>query len=53
MLGMLEIGEGVRVLERSDRELNIGDLTDFWYRIDNGNSLTGWAYGAFLRMEGK
>jgi hypothetical protein len=53
MLGMLEIGEGVRVLERSDREMNIGDLTDFWYRIDNGNGLVGWAYGAFLRMEGK
>jgi hypothetical protein len=33
--------------------MNIGDLTDFWYRIDNGNGLVGWAYGAFLRMEGK
>jgi hypothetical protein len=53
MLGMLEIGEGVRVLERSDQEMNIGDLTDFWYRIDNGNGLVGWAYGAFLRMEGE
>jgi hypothetical protein len=53
MLGMLEIGEEVRVLERSDQQLNIGDLTDFWYRIDNGNSLTGWAYGAFLRMDGE
>jgi hypothetical protein len=53
MLGMLEIGEEVRVLERSDQQLNIGDLTDFWYRIDNGNGLVGWAYGAFLRMEGK
>jgi hypothetical protein len=53
MLGMLEIGEEVRVLERSDQELNIGDLTDFWYRIDNGNGLVGWAYGAFLRMDGE
>jgi hypothetical protein len=53
MLGMLEIGEEVRVLEKSDQELNIGELTDFWYRIDNGNGLTGWAYGAFLRMDGE
>jgi hypothetical protein len=53
MLGLLEIGEEVRVLEKSDQELNIGELTDFWYRIDNGNSLTGWAYGAFLRMDGE
>jgi hypothetical protein len=53
MLGMLEIGEEVRVLEKSDQELNIGELTDFWYRIDNGNGLTGWAYGAFLRMDGR
>jgi hypothetical protein len=53
MLGLLEIGEEVRVLEKSDQELNIGELTDFWYRIDNGNGLTGWAYGAFLRMDGE
>jgi hypothetical protein len=53
MLGMLEIGEEVRVLEKSDQQLNIGELTDFWYRIDNGNGLVGWAYGGFLRMEGQ
>jgi hypothetical protein len=51
MLGMLEIGEEVRILEKSDQELNIGELTDFWYRIDNGNGLNGWAYGAFLNIK--
>jgi hypothetical protein len=51
MLGMLEIGEAVTILEKSDQELNIGELTDFWYRIDNGNGLVGWAYGAFLNIE--
>jgi hypothetical protein len=51
MLGMLEIGEAVTILEKSEQELNIGELTDFWYRIDNGNGLVGWAYGAFLNIE--
>ncbi len=53
MLGMLEIGEEVSLLEKSDQPLNIGELTDFWYRVDNGNGLIGWAYGAFLRMDGQ
>jgi len=51
ILGHLERGDRVEVLERSGLRESIGDMNDFWYRIRREDGLAGWSYGAFIDLQ--
>jgi len=51
-LGYLNIGDLVEVLEIGNVKMKINDMNDYWYRIQRlSDGLTGWSYGAFLKMQ--
>jgi len=50
ILGHVERGQQVEVLERSGLRESIGEMNDFWYRIRTEEGLEGWSYGHFLDL---
>jgi hypothetical protein len=50
VLGYLEEGDRVEVLERSGRRERIAEMTDFWYRVRREDGLTGWSFGHFIDL---
>ena len=52
VLGHVNIGEEVIVMERSPEKQIIGDMEDYWYKIVSKESyIKGWMYGAFLDLK--
>jgi len=51
VLGHLERGDRVEVLERSGLRQSIGEMNDFWYRVRREDGLEGWAYGHFIDLQ--
>jgi hypothetical protein len=52
ILGHVNTGEEVIILDRSESIQAIGDMNDYWYRIISKDSyLKGWMYGAFLELQ--
>ena len=52
ILGHVNTGEEVIVMERSPEKQAIGDMYDYWYRVVSKTSfIKGWMYGAFLDLE--
>ncbi len=51
VLGHLERGDRVEVLERSGLRESIGEMNDFWYRIRREDGLAGWSYGYFIDLQ--
>jgi hypothetical protein len=51
IVGHLDRGDRVEVLERSGLEESIGEMSDFWYRIRTEGGLTGWSYGHFIDLQ--
>jgi hypothetical protein len=51
ILGHLQRGERVQVLERSGLRESIGEMNDFWYRIRREDGLSGWSYGHFIDLQ--
>jgi len=51
-LGYLNKDDIVEILEMSNDKMKIGDMNDFWYRVKRlSDGLTGWTYGAFLKIQ--
>lgn len=50
-LGFLDKDEEVEVLDRSGIPVQIGEMKDYWYKVENQKGKTGWAYGAFFEFE--
>ncbi|MBN1524351.1 MAG: SH3 domain-containing protein [Spirochaetales bacterium] len=48
-LTILAKGELLKIIERSLEKENIGDNTDYWYKIEDGRS-RGWVYGSHLEI---
>jgi hypothetical protein len=52
ILGHVNTGEEVIVMERSPGKEVIGDMNDYWFRVLSKSSyIKGWIYGAFLELE--
>jgi hypothetical protein len=51
IVGHLERGEWVEVLERSGLRESIGEMNDFWYRVRTEDGLAGWSYGHFIDLQ--
>jgi hypothetical protein len=51
ILGHLDRGDRVEVLERSGLRESIGEMRDFWYRIRTEDGLSGWSYGHFIDLQ--
>jgi len=53
-LGTLSYGTKIQVLEKSSTPVKIGDITDYWYKIEANVTLGGkvykhsWVFGGFL-----
>ncbi len=52
--GFLEKGDALEVVDRSGIRVKVGEMEDWWYRIQRkSDGLEGWAYGAFLQLAKK
>lgn len=51
ILGMLNLGAEVRIIDRSREKQKIGSQEAFWYKVENEKKITGWVYGAFITVE--
>jgi hypothetical protein len=51
VLGHLDRGQRVAVLERSGLPVPIDDMNDYWYKVRTDEGLTGWSYGYFITLE--
>ena len=49
VVGKLDERDTVMVLDRSDAKTKIGDMEDYWYKIQRAD-LIGWTYGYFLSL---
>lgn len=47
--GVLTYGTKVTILEKSEKTDVIGNITDFWYKV-NADGITGWCFGGFLAV---
>ncbi|XDD47834.1 SH3 domain-containing protein [Leptospira sp. WS39.C2] len=48
-LGKVRLGDVVRVLERSETEMEIDGIKSFWYRVESP-FVTGWVFGGYLSI---
>lgn len=48
-VGKLKLGEEVKVLERSEKDMEIDGLSAYWYRVQS-KEITGWVFGGYLSM---
>jgi hypothetical protein len=51
ILGHLERGDRVEVIERSGARERIAEMNDFWYRVRREDGLVGWSYGQFIDLQ--
>ena len=49
-VGLLRKAEIVQVLDRSSVKYAVGSMTDYWYKIQSNNGLSGWVYGSNLKI---
>jgi hypothetical protein len=51
-LGYLDKGDRLEILERSAGQAKVEAMSDYWYRVRRvTDGLSGWSYGAFLKVE--
>jgi hypothetical protein len=50
IVGHLDRGDRVEVLERSGQRVSIGSMNDFWYLVQREDGLSGWSYGYFIDL---
>lgn len=46
-LGLLQNGDSVRVLERTEKKLSVNGQEDYWYKVEQ-NGKIGWIFGKYL-----
>ncbi|TGK84929.1 SH3 domain-containing protein [Leptospira bourretii] len=46
-VGKLKLGDEVKVLERSENDMDIDGLTAYWYKVQS-KDITGWVFGGYL-----
>jgi uncharacterized protein YgiM (DUF1202 family) len=51
--GHLNRGDKVKVIDRNDEKQKIGNMEDYWYLVKTENGQEGWAYGAYIDIEGE
>jgi hypothetical protein len=50
IVGQLQTGDTVVVLERSETKIRIDDMKGYWYYVVK-DALEGWAYGYFVSRD--
>lgn len=48
-VGKLKLGDIVKVLERSEKEMEIDGKSNYWYHIES-SSVNGWVFGGYLSI---
>ncbi|PJZ45902.1 SH3 domain-containing protein [Leptospira brenneri] len=48
-VGKFNLGDEVKVLERSEKDVEIDGISAFWYRIQS-KEITGWVFGGYLSV---
>lgn len=49
--GFLNKGEKVTVIDKSKEKQKIGDMENFWYKVDAQGYPDGWVYGEYITFE--
>ncbi|EOQ90664.1 SH3 domain protein [Leptospira yanagawae serovar Saopaulo str. Sao Paulo = ATCC 700523] len=48
-VGKVKLGDVVKVLERSEKEMEIDGISNYWFRIQSP-TVTGWVFGGYLSI---
>ncbi|TGL90775.1 SH3 domain-containing protein [Leptospira congkakensis] len=48
-VGKLKLGDQVKVLERSEKDVEIDGISAYWYRVQSP-TITGWVFGGYLSI---
>ena len=51
VIGQLSDGTPVTAYERTAATYDVGDLNNFWYRIDDGAGTEGWVFGSYCPLK--
>lgn len=46
----LDVGEPLVVIDRSDEEETVDNVTDYWYQVRTDDGDEGWVFGAYIKL---
>jgi tetratricopeptide (TPR) repeat protein len=46
----LDLGEPLVVIDRSDEQETIDNVTDYWYQVRTDDGDEGWVFGAYIKL---
>ncbi|UCE27455.1 MAG: tetratricopeptide repeat protein [Candidatus Coatesbacteria bacterium] len=49
----LDVGDSLVVLDRSDEQETIDNVTDYWYNVRTDDGDEGWVFGAYINVGGE
>jgi tetratricopeptide (TPR) repeat protein len=49
----LDVGDSLVVLDRSDDQETIDNVTDYWYNVRTDDGDEGWVFGAYINVGGE
>jgi hypothetical protein len=52
VLGVVNRGDKVEILEAGREKQKIGDMESVWYKIQTNTNIEGWIFGAYIDMTG-
>jgi hypothetical protein len=50
ILGILNFGSIVEIIEQSEQEYIIGNMSNYWYKIKTIGEIIGWIFGGYITM---
>jgi len=50
-VGLLQTDQRIQILEKTKDKMKVGEMEDYWYKINTVDGQTGWVYGGFLKLD--
>jgi len=50
ILGLLNMGDCVTVIDTSSEKVTINNYDDYWYKIITNDNITGWVFGGYIEL---
>jgi len=50
ILGLLNMGDCVTVIDASSEKFAISNYDDYWYKIITNDNITGWVFGRYIEL---
>ena len=50
VIEFLDVGSKLHVLKKGERQVQVGQMRDYWYFVETENGIQGWVFGANLSL---